>query len=81
MHALNRAVKEFGLTQPGEVLDKVTELLVEAFDKADEEIKDGMDIALCALDISAKNLLYSGANNPLYRITKIDKKHKKMLKQ
>ena len=73
-NALNRAVKEFGLIEPGHVLDKVTELVIEAFDKGDEEIKDGMDIALCALDISAKKVFYSGANNPLYRITSIKEK-------
>jgi tetratricopeptide (TPR) repeat protein/serine phosphatase RsbU (regulator of sigma subunit)/DNA-binding CsgD family transcriptional regulator len=71
-NALNRAIKEFNLIEPGQVLDKVTELVVDSFDKGDEEIKDGMDIALCALDISAKKVYYSGANNPLYRITTLD---------
>ncbi|MDB4533551.1 tetratricopeptide repeat protein [Vicingaceae bacterium] len=73
-NALNRAIKEFNLIEPGQVLDKVTELVVESFDKGDEDIKDGMDIALCALDISAKKVFYSGANNPLYRITSIKEK-------
>jgi serine phosphatase RsbU (regulator of sigma subunit)/ligand-binding sensor domain-containing protein/DNA-binding CsgD family transcriptional regulator len=69
-NALNRSVKEFGLTDPGKILDKVSELVVEAFEKSEDEIKDGMDIALCALDMSSKTLYYSGANNALYRITK-----------
>jgi DNA-binding CsgD family transcriptional regulator len=69
-NALNRSVKEFQLKTPGGVLNKVTELVLEAFEQSDEVIKDGMDIALCALDISANKLFYSGANNPLYRITK-----------
>ena len=73
-NALNRSVKEFELSDPGKVLDKVTELVTEAFEKSDEQIKDGMDIALCALDISAKKVYYSGANNPLYRITTLDQK-------
>jgi tetratricopeptide (TPR) repeat protein/DNA-binding CsgD family transcriptional regulator len=73
-NALNRAIKEFNLIEPGQVLDKVSELVVESFDKGDEEIKDGMDIALCALDISAKKIYYSGANNPLYHITAKDNK-------
>jgi len=71
-NALNRAVKEFNLIEPGHVLDKVTELVIEAFEKSEETIKDGMDIALCALDISAKKVFYSGANNPLYRVTTLD---------
>jgi len=73
-NALNRAVKEFQLTNPGKVLDKVAELVTEAFEKDDEQIKDGMDIALCALDISTKKVYYSGANNPLYRITTLNQK-------
>ena len=67
-NALNRAVKEFKLSSPGEVLDKVSELVTASFEMGDEAIKDGMDIALCALDISTKKIYYSGANNPLYII-------------
>jgi serine phosphatase RsbU (regulator of sigma subunit)/DNA-binding CsgD family transcriptional regulator len=73
-NALNRAIKEFNLIEPGQVLDKVSELVIEALDKGDESIKDGMDIALCALDISSKKVFYSGANNPLYRITTLKEK-------
>ncbi len=73
-NALNRAIKEFELIEPGQVLDKVTELVLTAFEKSEEDIKDGMDIALCALDISSKKIFYSGANNPLYRITSIKTK-------
>lgn len=69
-NALNRAVKEFGITDTGLALDKVSELVEEAFAKSEEQIKDGMDIALCAIDLSNKVVYYSGANNPLYRITK-----------
>lgn len=68
-NALNRSVKEFQLKDPGHVLDKVTELVVESFEQSDYEVKDGMDIALCALDISSKKLYYSGANNPLWIVT------------
>jgi tetratricopeptide (TPR) repeat protein/DNA-binding CsgD family transcriptional regulator len=67
--ALNRAVKEFHLKEPGKVLDKVKELVIDAFNKSDEKISDGMDIALCALDISGKMLYYAGANNPLWIVS------------
>ena len=69
-NSLNRAVKEFKLSDPGLVLDKVSELVVQSFENSEEDIKDGMDIALCAMDISSKKLYYSGANNPLYVVTK-----------
>lgn len=62
--ALNRSVREFGLTEPGKILDKAREIVIQEFEKSEEDVKDGMDIALCA--IKGKNLYYSGANNPLW---------------
>ncbi len=65
-NALNRAVEEFNLVQPGEILDKTTDLLLEAFVQSDQDVKDGMDIALCCLDRKANEMSFAGANNPLY---------------
>lgn len=45
-NGLNRAVKEFSLSKPGEILDKTREIIVQEFEKSDEEVQDGMDIAL-----------------------------------
>ena len=45
-NALNRAVHEFGLRVPGEILDKTRELVLETFSKSDKDVKDGMDISL-----------------------------------
>jgi len=63
-NALNRSVREFGLTDPGEILSKTREIVISEFEKSDEEVKDGMDIALCSL--TGKSLKYAGANNPLW---------------
>jgi tetratricopeptide (TPR) repeat protein len=65
-NALNRAVKEFGLTDPGLILDKAREILILEFEKSDEEVKDGMDISLCVLDFATGELAWAGANNPLW---------------
>ena len=65
-NALNRAVKEFGLLEPGEILNKVRELVIETFEKSESDVKDGMDISLCALDMSDGTLKWAGANNPLW---------------
>jgi tetratricopeptide (TPR) repeat protein len=65
-NALNRAVKEFGITDPGKILDKTRELVIETFEKSQSEVKDGMDISLCALHINERRLLWAGANNPLW---------------
>jgi serine phosphatase RsbU (regulator of sigma subunit)/tetratricopeptide (TPR) repeat protein len=69
-NALNRAVKEFNLTAPSKILDKVRELVVETFEKSTEDVKDGMDIALCTLDTSTCKLEYAGAHNPLWILRK-----------
>jgi tetratricopeptide (TPR) repeat protein len=65
-NALNRTVKEFGITAPGEILDKTRELVVETFEKSESEVKDGMDISLCSF--SGNELRWAGANNPLWII-------------
>jgi tetratricopeptide (TPR) repeat protein len=65
-NALNRAVREHGLTEPGEILDKTREIVIEEFEKSDEDVKDGMDIALCSLE--GNKLQYAGAHNPLWII-------------
>lgn len=51
--ALNRAVREFKLTNPGEILDKVRDIVIQEFEKSEEEMKDGMDIALCSLSFNS----------------------------
>ncbi len=49
--ALSKAVKELGIYEPAKILDKTVELLEERFAKSEEEVKDGMDLALCALSL------------------------------
>ncbi len=68
-NALNRAVKEFNLLQPGEILTKVRELVVETFEKSENEVKDGMDISLCVWNKNTNELLWAGANNPLWIVS------------
>ena len=65
-NALNRAVREFGLTIPGKILDKTREIIIEEFEKAEEDVKDGMDICLCAM--RGMSLQFSGAHNSLWLI-------------
>jgi len=67
-NALNRSVKEFGQSSPGEILDKARQIVIEEFEKSEEDVKDGMDIALCTLEGSS--LQYAGAHNPLWIIRK-----------
>lgn len=64
-NALDKAVKEFGLTDTGKILDKTTELVLETFEKSGEEINDGMDISLLCVDKANQRINWSGANNQL----------------
>lgn len=65
-NGLNRSVREFGLTSPAKILEKTRELVIKEFEKSDEEVKDGMDISLCALNLVTHELHWAGANNPLW---------------
>jgi serine phosphatase RsbU (regulator of sigma subunit) len=65
-NSLNRSVREYGLTEPGSILDQTRALVVQEFEKSEEEVQDGMDIALCS--IQGMKLKYAGANNPLWII-------------
>lgn len=67
-NALNRSVKEFGLTEPAAILDKTAEIVIESFSKSEEDIKDGMDISLCAYNPKTKKVQWAGANNPIWLI-------------
>jgi serine phosphatase RsbU (regulator of sigma subunit) len=71
-NALNRAVVELGITDPGKILDKVRDLVIETFEKSKEEVRDGMDISLVSLkELSNGHVLvrWAGANNPLWFIS------------
>lgn len=63
-NALNRTVNEFKLTEPGKILDKTRELVLESFSKNGGDIKDGMDISL--MSINGNTVKWAGANNPLW---------------
>src|SRR6185312_2538445 len=69
-NALNRAVKEFKITEPGKILDKVRELVLETYEKSEGDIKDGMDISLLAisrqLSANSYEIQWAGAYNSLW---------------
>ncbi len=77
-NALNRTVKELKITEPGKILDKVRELVIETFvrkdsfgEKSESEVKDGMDISLISINKNTTTgnkitVLWAGANNPLW---------------
>ncbi len=62
-NALSRSVKEFGLSDPAEILEQCRKLIAEHFSESGRKVNDGMDISLCV--ISGKTLKFAGANNNL----------------
>ncbi|MBI2280860.1 MAG: tetratricopeptide repeat protein, partial [Bacteroidetes bacterium] len=66
VNGLNRSVREHGITDPGKILDKTREIVIQEFEKSDDVVKDGMDISICALQ--GNILKWAGANNPLWII-------------
>jgi len=76
-NGLNRAVKEFRMTEPSKILDRLNTVVEETFrhhGKESDDIKDGMDISLCSLEYKnekSATLNWSGANNPLWIVKKL----------
>lgn len=66
---LNRVVKEHGLSTPSEVLYQLNSELVQmmqSFHGGRSEVRDGMDIALCYIDVQKGKMIFAGAYRPLW---------------
>jgi ligand-binding sensor domain-containing protein/serine phosphatase RsbU (regulator of sigma subunit) len=65
---LNQAVGMQNTISPGALLDRLNEGVSKALNQTSEETKlrDGMDIALCALNFKTMELQFAGAYNPLF---------------
>lgn len=66
---IQRSLVLYNKIIPSEMLDKLNDGVLEFFrQQGTSNIKDGMDIALCALDKKNMKLEFSGANNSMYLI-------------
>ncbi len=72
-NALNASNNEVSNGNPAALLDSTRDRVVERFGSSTEDVKDGMDISLCKYQPKTKLLMYAGANNPLWIVSK-DKK-------
>ncbi len=66
---LNQLINEKGITRPAEILNNLNSGIVHALRQKDSEVTDGMDIAVCSLDLNAMNMEYAGSNRPLYLLS------------
>ncbi len=68
---LNDIVNTRKITRPSEILDQLREEVINAFHQqggGNNEIQDGMDIAVCNIDQESRTIQFAGANNPLVLI-------------
>ena len=65
-NALNRSFSEKPYGDPGEILNRTREIVIEEFQKSESDVKDGMDISFCRLNRKSLILNWAGANNPLW---------------
>lgn len=65
---LNDIVKGRKISDPGEILDLLDSGVTKTLrqDSDDSKTKDGMDIALCKIDLSKNQVSYAGAHRSLY---------------
>jgi serine phosphatase RsbU (regulator of sigma subunit) len=68
MNLLSAIVNESKITESNLILDELHKRIQISLRQTETENNDGMDIALCVIDISQKILEFSGANNPLIYI-------------
>jgi ligand-binding sensor domain-containing protein/serine phosphatase RsbU (regulator of sigma subunit) len=69
---LNKIVNEMGIVNPSDILNSLRANIISALKQEGtfETTKDGMDIALCSVDLRNRKLMFAGANNPLFLIRK-----------
>ncbi len=80
---LDEIVVKSGITETNKILDALRNHVITSLrqtgESLDESTKDGMDLAMIAIDEFTKSIQYSGAYNPLYVVRKLNLSEKKLL--
>jgi len=76
---LNQILSEMGTVAPSLILDRLRILIVDVFKQQGNEIKDGMDVILIALNTKTLKCQYSGANNSLYFVRHLSSEFEELL--
>jgi transcriptional regulator with GAF, ATPase, and Fis domain len=69
-NSLNQIIHELGVHKPSEILFELDKIVYSTLQNNLEQtnIKDGMDMAICSLNLKTKSLEFAGAYNPLYLV-------------
>ncbi len=67
---MNEIVNKSDTTEASEILNQLRGYVISSLGQTGEEgeAQDGMDLALCVIDLNARKIQFSGAYNPLYLI-------------
>lgn len=63
---LDKVVCQMRVKCCAEILNTVRDQVIDYLAKGDYSLKDGMDIALCKINLKTNQLSYAGAYNPIY---------------
>ena len=66
---LNHLVRDKNITQPAELLNQLRIEVSRTLNQAETHVAEGMDIAACHINCSAKQITFAGAYRPLVYIS------------
>lgn len=71
---LNNIVSELQVLNPGKILSELNKAIKKSLKQDGEKgsTRDGMDAAICMIDLKTKTLHYAGANRPLWIVENND---------
>ncbi len=75
--SMNEIVNRSRELDPGKILEQLREVVIASMHQTGsrDEAQDGIEIALCVIDLKRKSMEYSGANRPLYLVRDGDVQH------
>ncbi|OJJ19393.1 hypothetical protein BKI52_21525 [marine bacterium AO1-C] len=65
MECLNSIVNQQKILTPSQILSNLYEHISQILHQRLNNLKDGMDLALCVIDLVQQEIAFAGANNPL----------------
>lgn len=79
---LNEIVNKSVFLQANEILNQLRENIIKSLHQTgrERESKDGMDIALCIIDVENQKMQYAGAYNPLFIVRKTGDNSTKLIR-
>jgi serine phosphatase RsbU (regulator of sigma subunit) len=68
--SMNEIVNRSKELNPGKILEQLREVVITSLHQTGtrDEAQDGIEIALCVIDLKKRSVEYSGANRPLYLV-------------